>query len=334
MKKTVSALLLLLLCVSALFGCGEKENIPFEYSCKVLIHTETPDPSLVLAGDVQTPVKGVSVLSTAFPADRFFAIVSQGNIQEIEPHHSDDYMKKDSMKELHEILNMSRKELGEAFPTTRDCFVWEDAVLFHFYVPESDTAEGNKSEYAGKYIFIEYREKEDEVYFESLSAEEFKDFNHLHSIHSAHKGRIGDKFYLANGYYDLSEHQYKLYESENELPPFSVMVLLNNDMEILELLKQDDRLKEEITDGMYVDGMYLIKDRIHLTVTADNRYYGSVNGEDSYEGSKLIRVMLEADTFEILYAEAFYSEKYNIGASMALYCIGDDGLLYDPYYEE
>ena len=76
---------------------------------------------------------------------------------------------------------------------------------------------------------------------------------------------------------------------------------------------------------------YVINDRIYAAFV-----YGSTSmqgqQEDVYAGSDLLLVMLDAETYELLYAEKYHSPNYYMGArgeTISLYQKGADGFLYD-----
>ena len=68
------------------------------------------------------------------------------------------------------------------------------------------------------------------------------------------------------------------------------------------MLKENAVLKEEITESMYIlSDIHIIKDRIYLIVGRNERYYDGGGDENVYGGSVLLTIMLDADTYEILY---------------------------------
>ena len=175
MKRILSILIVLLLGISVFAGCSENEDIPLDYTSEVLIDKEHPDERLVWAGRIQTPTKGVSILESASPKSKIFGIVGQGSIEVIDWNDRDEYVKSYDTDDydLHKILKMSKEEqlkkFNHAIYEDRGQYEhWEDAVLFHLLVPDDNVYKEKPTEYAGKYLFIEYREKEDEVYIQTL----------------------------------------------------------------------------------------------------------------------------------------------------------------------
>ena len=332
--KKYFVVILILLCIYSLVGCSssKKQDIPFEYTYEILVDKELPNQSLVWAGKIEMPTRGVSIIE--FPEDEFDGIVTNDGIYDFKSYSGGVDCKKYSLNDVCNALNISKKELSKKFNMAikaQDVCVWEDIVLYHFYVPEENQLDGNKVEFAGKFVFIEYRGKE-EAYIQAISAEEYHDAQNPFSIHSSFDGRIENKFYLSNGYYDLIEHKYKLYKSESDIPQYNGHKTLLKDQHALEILRANEILKEEITENMYIlSDVHIIKDRKYLIVGSDERYYGSVDNERIYEGSELFVIMLDADTDEILYVAKYHSTNYNIGTNLGFYRINSEGMLCDPY---
>ena len=197
------------------------------------------------------------------------------------------------------------------------------------------------TEYAGKYVFIEHREKSDEVYIQTLTSEHYKNKGASHRPQSDYTGRIGDIYYLSNGYYNLIEHSYKCYESESELPKYRMESGLRSE-EMLVNLREDELLARYLSDDdLYYADRYLILDnRIYVAFVIGNYIHDEPSGEhEEYEGSDLLVVMLDANTYEVLYAEKYHSTNYYLGTRNAAFTIdiyrkGEDGFLYDPYIVE
>ena len=341
MKRILSILIVPLLCISVFAGCSENEDIPLEYTSEVLINKECPDESLVWAGSIQTPTKGVSILESAFPKSKIWGVVGQGSIEVIDWSDRYEYVKSYDTDDynLHKILKMSKEEqlkkFNHAIYKDRGQYEhWEDAVLFHFFVPEDNAYKEKPTEYAGKYLFIEYREKNDEAYIQALTKEEYEKTPNERII-SNFKGRIGDIYYLTYGYYDLSQHKYKCYENETELPKYHEDTSVSiDDYEIYDLLRQNDILLPHLPEqGVYkVENTYRVGDRIYVSIAENNRY-----GEDEPDyKSWLILLMLDANTYEVLYAEKYESTNYNLHGSTMLFMYqkGSDGFLYASYIVE
>ena len=59
MRKILLLLIVLFVCTLFFSACNPKEIVPFEYTSEILIDTEIPCASLVLAGRIGTPTIGL-----------------------------------------------------------------------------------------------------------------------------------------------------------------------------------------------------------------------------------------------------------------------------------
>lgn len=333
MKKYFVVILTLLFMFS-LVGCNssKKQDVPFEYTYEILVDKELPNQSLVWAGKIAMPTRGASIFE--FPEDYFNGIVTYNGIHDLKNYSGGVVFKEYSLNDVCKALNLSKKDLSKKFNMaiqSQDVSVWEDAVLYHFYVPEDNQLDGETTEFAGNFVFIEYRGKK-EAYIQAISAEEYHDSQNPFSIHSSNRGRIGNKFYLSNGYYDLAEHKYKRYENESEMPQYNGYKILLSDLKSLEVLKTDAALKEEFAENVYIlSDVHIVKDRKYLIVGKEARYYDGINEEHTYEGSELFVIMLDTDTYEILYVAKYHSSNYNIGTNLGFYRLNNEGILCEPY---
>lgn len=343
-KRIVSMLLLTLICLPIFSGCSEREVIPIEYTSEILVKKELPEDELVWAGRFVTPLSGVGLLP--YSESDFLGIVGQHTIKTVPTWkeekkyfklaypYANDY--------IADLTRIKREKLREKFNLVirrENAYIWEDVSFFHFYVPEDDVYEERSTEYAGKYVFIEYSEKEETVYTSLLIPEEYS----KNGIQSDYVGRIGNIVYFESGFYDLVTHKYVCYESEAELPPYKFESSKRH-KEIRDILRQNEILAELLnSDGVYsADRYYLMNDRIYAAfVIGESYHYEPDGGYEEYEGSDLLLVMLDADTYELLYAEKFHSKNYYMGNPSAgpsgiinMYRMGTDGLLYDLYILE
>lgn len=344
MKRIISMLLFSLICFPIFSGCSKREVISMEYTSEILVDKEMPEDELVWAGRFVTPRIGAGLLP--YSESEFFGIIDQHNIKTVptwkeEKKHfklaypyANDY--------IAELTRIKREKLREKFNIViprENAYIWKDVSFFHFYVREDDVYEERPTEYAGKYVFIEYSEKEEKVYTSLLPPEEYS----KNSIHSDYVGRIGNIVYFESGLYDLTTHKYICYESEAELPPYKIESSKRH-KEILDILRQNEILAELLNDDSvyYADRYYLMNDRIYVAfVIGESYHYEPDGGYEEYEGSDLLLVMLDADTYELLYAKKFHSKNYYMGNPSAgpsgiinMYRKGSDGLLYDLYILE
>lgn len=332
MKKILSILLISVLSLAILSGCQEREVVAIEYTSEILIDKERPEGEFVWAGKFETPRKSGGLLT--YSDSRFFGIVEHQQIEVIKLSQEKNYFKpfeSNVTANLSKLLGISREKLRAKFDIAVDeisLHRFEDVMLIHFFVPEDDVYNDKPTEYAGQYAFIEYRNKEKTSQIVAVAPNEYADVNNPHRLRTASEGRIGNVYYLCDGYYDFSTHTYKRYEKESDLPKYEMRHYMSN-KEILEIARQDDVLSEYLNDdNIYsAERYYQLDDRIYAAfVTGDNWY-------DDYSGSHLLLVMLDADSNEVLYAEKYHSSNYYMGAAtyvIAMYRRGSDGCLYDP----
>ena len=329
MKKMIVFFMAVLFGALIFSGCFEKEIIPIEYTSQVLVDKEQPDESFVWAGRFETPSKSDGLL--LYSDSEFFGIVNNQTIQVIKTKHESQYIKDFAKKDLFQLLNMKKDELAKKFWLAiypEKYSVWEDVTLIHFFVPEDNAYQGEPTEYAGKYVFIEYREKEDQSYISAFTPEEYG-VTAENQLKSAYTGRIGNVCYFGSGYYDLSSHRYHRYGEEGELPQYQ-MESRENDKEILDILRQNTVLSAHLQGkNLYgAERYYLLNDRIYAAFVI-----GAAD-DGSYQGSELLLVMLDAKDYEVLYAEKYSSTNYYMGARsdvIGMYRKGSDGYLYEPY---
>ena len=336
MKRLLTICLLVVLILLAFSGCEEREVIAFEYTSEILIEKECPSEDIVWAGRFETPRKSGGILT--YSDSRFFGIVDDQQIEVIKLSQEKNYFKpfaNNVNANLSKLLGISREKLRAKFDVAVDEINiqrFEDVMLIHFFVPEDDVYNDKPTEYAGQYVFIEYRNKEKTSQIVAVAPNEYADVNNPHRLRTACEGRIGNVYYLCDGYYDLSTHTYKRYENESELPKYEMRHFMSN-KEILEIARQDKVLSGYLNDDniYYAERYYRFNDRIYAAfVTGDNWY-------DEYNGSELLLVMLDADSNEVLYAEKYHSSNYYMGAAtyvIAMYRRGSDGCLYDPFIEK
>lgn len=336
MKKIFGIVCVTVLVLAIFAGCEERETVTFEYTSEILVDKERPDEALVWAGKFETPRKSSGLLT--YSDSRFFGIVDDHQIEVIKLSKEKNYFKPFASNvsgDLPKLLGISREEQREKFDISIDeinIHRFEDVMFIHFYVPEDDVYNDKPTEYAGRYVFIEYQNQEKNAYTVTVSMDEYSNVHDPHRVMSIYEGRIGNIYYFRDGYYDLSTHTYKCYANESELPKYKMQHFMSN-KEILETARQNEVLAEYLNDDnlYYAERYYQFDDRIYAAFVTGS------NWNEEYTGSDLLLVMLDADTGEVLYAEKYHSPNYYMGAAtyvIAMYSRGADGCLYDPYIEE
>ena len=340
MKKSISIFVLMLLSMSIFAGCSlePKQDVKIQYTSEILINKETPDSALVWAGVFQTPEKGDGLI-TSHDCD-IFGVIEGQTVHIDDTANRENYYKYfapvNSMNLLNayvaQWLNIDSTLEKFSFTLERDKgYLWEDTALIHFYVPANDEYEGKPTEFAGKYIFIERKASEDKTYLLTLEDDEYHNYDQHTSYKSAYVGRIGDKFYVESGWYDLSTHTYQSYKSQDQLPKQKVEQGFSN-WDLLKALKKDAAIAKYLMQkDYYADSYCVLGDRTYAAFVIGHEH------ESSYEGSELLLVMLDTDTNEVLYVQRFRSKNYYWGTNgciITMYRKGSDGLLYEPYIIE
>ncbi len=340
MKKSISIFVLMFLCMSIFAGCSLEpgQDVKIQYTSEILINKETPDSALVWAGVFQTPEKGDGLI-TSHDCD-IFGVIEGQTVHIDDTANRENYYKYfapvNSMNLLNayvaQWLNIDSTLEKFSFTLERDKgYLWEDTALIHFYVPANDEYEGKPTEFAGKYIFIERKASEDKTYLLTLEDDEYHNYDQHTSYKSAYVGRIGDKFYVESGWYDLSTHTYQSYKSQDQLPKQKVEQGFSN-WDLLKALKKDAAIAKYLMQkDYYADSYCVLGDRTYAAFVIGHEH------ESSYEGSELLLVMLDTDTNEVLYVQRFRSKNYYWGTNgciITMYRKGSDGLLYEPYIIE
>ena len=340
MKKLISIFVLMFLCMSIFAGCSLEpgQDVKIQYTSEILINKETPDSALVWAGVFQTPEKGDGLI-TSHDCD-IFGVIEGQTVHIDDTANRENYYKYfapvNSMNLLNayvaQWLNIDSTLEKFSFTLERDKgYLWEDTALIHFYVPANDEYEGKPTEFAGKYIFIERKASEDKTYLLTLEDDEYHNYDQHTSYKSAYVGRIGDKFYVESGWYDLSTHTYQSYKSQDQLPKQKVEQGFSN-WDLLKALKKDAAIAKYLMQkDYYADSYCVLGDRTYAAFVIGHEH------ESSYEGSELLLVMLDTDTNEVLYVQRFRSKNYYWGTNgciITMYRKGSDGLLYEPYIIE
>ena len=340
MKKSISIFVLMFLCMSIFAGCSLEpgQDVKIQYTSEILINKEIPDSALVWAGVFQTPEKGDGLI-TSHDCD-IFGVIEGQTVHIDDTANRENYYKYfapvNSMNLLNayvaQWLNIDSTLEKFSFTLERDKgYLWEDTALIHFYVPANDEYEGKPTEFAGKYIFIERKASEDKTYLLTLEDDEYHNYDQHTSYKSAYVGRIGDKFYVESGWYDLSTHTYQSYKSQDQLPKQKVEQGFSN-WDLLKALKKDAAIAKYLMQkDYYADSYCVLGDRTYAAFVIGHEH------ESSYEGSELLLVMLDTDTNEVLYVQRFRSKNYYWGTNgciITMYRKGSDGLLYEPYIIE
>ena len=188
-----------------------------------------------------------------------------------------------------------------------------------------ETEELTDAEYSNKNILVDYDYETSVVI--SYTDEELKAENGgLYSTN--YVGRIGDRYYLPYGYYDLTDRKLCSYKNENDLPLFKESLGIKNQFDLCRVIKNDTDAVAYLPDDCYIYSYAyaLVGDRYYAVINDGNRYYG--NNIDEYEGENVFLVTVDAATGDVIYLQKYHIENY-WGYKYKLLSMGEDGILYD-----
>lgn len=352
MKKAVALTLIIILMLQLLSSCGGKKETPeINYTTEILINEEAPPKGLVWYADLQAPTAGTSILESFFTSYRTYATVSPTEIQPIvrrdyrdiidaKAPFEDNFFEKItfffSQKSENRKHNYRSKILGmteEEFDAKINKYF--DLNYFHYYpdrvigivyptIFQGETEELTDAEYANQIILVDY-DYETSVII-SYTDEELMAAGGGNYF-SSYEGRIGDRYYLPYGYYDLRDRALYPYIKENDLPPIQGTAEVKDSYSLNRLIKNDADVAAYITDFHYVDSYSRIGDRYYAIIATRNRYYGS--SIEDYEGEEVFFVTVDAGTGKVLYLQKYHIANY-WGYEYRLFTLGEDGILYDP----
>ena len=337
-----------LICCILFTGCKKEEEpiVPLNYYSAVLIQKELPDENLVWAGTLQAPEPNV-FMNLGSPEYKLFGMVSPSHIDTVPTSQQAHYLTELDSDALSAMMGWSEEEYSTHIRTAiqgknriyyqnEQYFVWEDVVLFHFYV-NSVTYKNRPVTYADKYLFCAYETATGESHILALTEEEYQSFG---KNTSTYHGRIGDRCYFSEGYYDLSTHSYTRYQSQSMLPEYISPEIAEPPTEnqfvkysLARILQADSRIQPyRKTSQVMVPTVYQLGNRLYgLLVTGERCYDETEDGEKVYDGSQLWLIMADAQTLDLLYVEVFDMQNYwASNLYFGLYYKTEDGKLFDP----
>ena len=349
MKKILAFVLAVLLMMPLFSSCGGRTEPPaIKYTTEILIAQEAMPKDLVWYVDLKAPTVGNFFLE--FPSYSTYATLDTTNILPTTRRDYRDILdakapfqdtfgekmafifsrKFEDQKHNYKlkVLGMTSEEYEQKikkYIDLNDFHYYDDRVIGIIYpvIYQGETEETVDSEYANKTILVDYDYKTS-VVIAYTDEEMIAENGGLYS--TSYIGRIGDRFYLPYGYYDLAARKLCPYTNENDLPPFEAILGIEDPFNLGRLIKNDPDVAPYIPDGCYVNSYALVGDRYYAVMSEMNRFYG--NSIDDYEGENVFLVMIDATTGEVLYLQKFHIENY-WGYKYKLFSMGEDGILYD-----
>lgn len=349
MKKVLALALSFIFALPIISGCnGNKKPPAVGYTTEILINQETLPKDLTWYVDLDSPTAGKGIVeipnystyATFDTADIFqttqrdyrdildFKAPFEDTIwqkigfffQSGRDHKNDEYRLK--------VLGMTSEVYDQKikkYIDLNDFNYYNDRVIGIIYpvIYQGETEETTDAEYSNKNILVDYDYTTSVVI--PYTDEELKAENGgLYS--SSYVGRIGERYYLTYGYYDLTTRKLCSYKDENDLPPFNETLGIKDGHDLLRIIKNDPEAKEYISDNQFIISYNRLGDRYYAVINDMNRYYG--NSIDDYEGENVFFATVDAVTGDVLYLQKFHLENY-WGYEYKLLSHGEDGILYD-----
>ena len=354
MKKLLSFFLAILLVLPLLSACNDTDKVEppaINYTTNILINQEAPSHDLVWYSYLRAPTSGGLI---DLPNYSSYAILDASEISLIPKRDYQNILdakasfrytffekvsfffnrSSESKKRNYKLklLDMTSRELdqkiGKYFDPNRFNY-YQDRVFGVIYptIYQGETEETTGAEYANKNILVDYDYDTSVVI--TYTDEELKAASN--GICSAsYTGRIGDRYYLTYGYYDLTARKLCPYKDESDLPPYKDSLGIEDQYDLLRLIKKDPVAAAYVPDHHYIYACVRIKDRYYAVINAGNRYYS--NSIDDYEGENVFLVSVDAVTGKVLYLQKYHLENY-WGYEYKLCSLGEDGILYDVMAE-
>ena len=327
MKKILSLSLVILLMIPLFSGCEEPP--PVSYTTQILINEETPPTDLVWYVELYSPDVGTTY--AAFDMTEFSQIARRDYCDIIDYKYIlyDNETKFQNRRSYTlEVLGMTEEEYSRKIKKYIDLynfFYYPDRVIGVVYptIYQGQTEETTDSEYSNKNILVDYDYKKTSVVI-AYTDEELKAENgEMYS--SNYVGRIGDRYYLPYGYYDLTNRSLCPYEDEDDLPPFKEPLGIKSQYELSKIIKNDIDASQYIPDYYYLDSYTLVGDRYYAAIKEGVRYSDDRDGDS---GKNVFFVTVDTTTGSILYLQKVRLDNY-WGSKYKLCSLGQDGILYD-----
>ena len=359
MKKTCALILVVLLMIPLLSGCGGRKEPPaIRYTSEILINKEAPAEDLVWYIRLHGPSSNRGIIP--IPSYSTNAILgtteilqtdgySYRDILDAKAPYQDTFWEKVGFffsRKLEEqkhnyklkIFGMTSEEYAQKVCRSMDCLnvfgefdefhdfnYYQDRVIGISYphIYQGETEELTSAEYSNKNILVDY-DYETSVVIPYTDEELIEEGGGRYS--TSYVGRVGDRYYLPYGYYDLTTRTLCPYKDENDLPPFKDSLGIKDQYDLREVIINNAEVAESIPFYWFIDSYAFLGDRYYAVIGEGNIFYE--NSIDDYEGSDVFFVTVDVTTGEVLYLQKFHFENY-WGYEYKLYSLGEDGLFYD-----
>lgn len=350
MKKILAFTLVITLMIPLLLGCAKPTELPvLYYTNEILINQEALPDDLVCYVELKTPTSsrglafGLGRPSYATLDTTKLVQMGKRDYHDIldakAPFDNDTFFEKITFffnrkleEEKHDyelkILGMTSEEFDQKInkPIDINNFSYYNDRVIGVITPIKymlEEGEHTGAEYSDKNILVDY-DYETSVVIPYTEDELKADNNGLYS--SNYTGRIGDRYYLTYGYYDITSRKLCPYKDENDLPQFTELLGARREHDLRDVIKSDADAGAYITDGYFIDAYVLIGDRYYVAIGQGNRYYK--NDIENYEGDTIFLLSVDATTGKVLYLQRIHLKNY-WGYEYKFCTLGEDGILYD-----
>ena len=335
MKKALSFALVIVFVTSLFSGCGDKNEPPdIIYNTEILINQEIPQKDLTWYVDLDAPTRGISVID--LPSYSTYATLdTTGILQTAQRDYRNiiDVKINDTVfRKRHDytllLLGMTEEEYDRKINKYFDpngFYYYSDRVIGIIYpiIYQGETEELIDAEYSNKNILVDYDYESSVVI--AYTDEDLKSES-KGMYFSSFTGRVGDRYYLPYGYYDLTDRVLCPYKEESDLPPFKELLGIKNQYDLLDVIKNDINASAYIPDDFFIESYALVENRYCAIISGRNRLYGE--SIDEYEGDDVFLVTVDASTGNVIYLQKTHLGNY-WGFEYKLCTLGDDGILYD-----
>lgn len=349
MKKILAIVCLTLFIIPLFSGClSSKESPTVDYTTEILIDQEKPPEDLVWYAKLEAPTSGNAIIP--IPSYSIYAIFNTSDIKkctrrsysgilDAKAPFEDTFFDEIAFifnskyeNEKHnyrlKVLGMTSEEYDQKIKKYFDLDkfnYYNDRVIGIIYpvIFLGETEEVTDAEYANKNILVDYNYETSVVIpytDEELKAENGGFYS------TSYIGRIGDRYYLPYGYYDIIKRELCAYKDENDLPPFNEALGVDDQYDLLRIIKKDPDAAKYIPDSHFISSYTLLGDRYYAVIDERNSWYES--SIDDYNGNNVFLITVDAVTGEVLYLQKYHLENY-WGYSYNIYALGEDGILYD-----
>lgn len=319
MKRILWPMMLAVCLLSALClsGCGQNKPDGINHTSEILINEEAFPSDLVWFSHLSGPASGTGILPVS--PYRTDATVGADGICEARVPQTE--------KKLQDLLGLNDETYARDFGSLswHEYCKYEDTELIYLQVDENAENNGQPVTHAGKRMIAE--RCGDAVYITDIT----DIVQSSGELSTSYDGRIGSKYYLEYGYYDLNTHEAKAYTHESELPLAKHEAYVVYDYSRLNFLLKEHEIGSAYFEDVACVGVCQLGNRLYVVMASRNRFREGTdeNGNFIYEGEDVYLVTLNTETDEILYLQKYHLTDY-FGDSYRLFQQSSDGELLTP----